>query len=715
MESLLAEELAGLGASGATPVTAGVAFRGDLAVAYRACLWSRLASRVLLPLAAVPASSPDELYAGIREIPWEDHLSPDGTLAVDFTGTSPAFVNTLFGARRVKDAVVDRFRDRWGRRPSVDLGRPDLRLNVHLAQAQAEVRLDLSGESLHQRGYRLAGAAAPLKENLAAAVLIRAGWPGVAAAGGFFLDPMCGSGTLPVEAALMAADIAPGLLRPSFGFLRWPGHDEALWGRLREEALARREAGLVRLPPVAGSDRDREAVKAARENVRRAGLEGRVTILRRELAAAVPLPAPAPGLVAVNPPYGERLGSEAELRPLYEELGKVLREGFPGHRAAVLTGNPGLAMRLGIRARRRHTLFNGALECVLFDFAVEEARFMRPSRPGGRTAPSRGEPVPDLANRLRRNLRLTGTWADREGITCWRLYDADLPEYAAAVDLYRAEAIPGGGAEAGLWAVVQEYRAPKHIDPDRAARRLAGILATLPEVLDVPPERIVLKVRHRQQGGERYGRQGDAGRFLTVAEGKARYLVNLHDYLDTGLFLDARPIRRMLEERAAGARFLNLFGYTGTATVAASLGGAASTLTVDLSRTYLDWAGRNLALNGIRGSRHRLERADCRVWLAAARGPFDLIYLDPPTFSSSKRMEGVLDVQRDHGELIRGAVRLLSPDGLLVFATNLRTFRMDGEALQGLRAEDVSRPTIPRDFARDPRAHVCWLVRPGDP
>jgi 23S rRNA (guanine2445-N2)-methyltransferase / 23S rRNA (guanine2069-N7)-methyltransferase len=718
LEGLLAAELAGLGAAAVKETVAGVAFAGTLETAYRACLWSRLASRVLLTLREVPATDAAALYAAVRELPWEEHLGPGGTLAVDFTGTNAAITHTLFGAQKVKDAIVDRFRDRTGARPSVDLARPDLRLNVHLAGESARLALDLSGESLHRRGYRAETVEAPLKENLAAAVLLRAGWPAVAAAGGPFLDPVCGSGTLPIEAALIAADAAPGLLRESFGFLRWPGHVPRLWERLLADAHARRETGLRRVPAVVGTDRDAAAVRAALANVARAGLTGRVHVERRALADAVPPKGrtDAPGLVALNPPYGERLGTESELRPLYEEVGAVLRARFEGWKAALFTGNPGLALRVGIRATRSYTLFNGALPCRLFLFEVSPGRFMHttapraPSRPAAATPPPAAPAAPAgavaeaLANRLRRNGRTVGAWARREGITCYRLYDADIPEYAVAVDLYRDE------DTAEEWAVVQEYEAPKTVDPGKARARLADAVTTVGATLALPPERVVLKVRRHRRGREQHEKLGAEGHLRRVAEGGLSLLVNLTDYLDTGLFLDTRPVRALLRELAGDRRFLNLFCYTGSATVAAAAGGARATTSVDLSQTYLAWAQRNLGANGYAGPGHEFVRADCREWLRRERRRFDLIYLDPPAFSTSKAMRGTIDIQRDHAELIRDAARLLERGGVLIFCTNLRRFRMDAAALPGLHLEDVTARTIPRDFAENPRIHSCWRV-----
>lgn len=696
MEASLAAELRVLGAAAVDAGRAGVAFRGPLRLGYRACLWSRTASRILLPLTRFAAPTPDTLYDGIRAVDWNEHLSQTGSLAVVFNTAQSQITHSQYGAQKVKDAVVDQFRDRFGVRPSVDRERPDLRINVYLFRDQARLSLDLSGESLHRRGYREDGAAAPLKENLAAAILLLAGWPAIAAEGGSFLDPMCGSGTLPIEAALIAADVAPGLLRPYFGFLNWRGHDGAAWNELLQEARERREAGLERLPAIAGSDLEPVAVRSALANLARAGLAGRVRIERRDIETVAP-PAGRPGLLAVNPPYGERLGEERELIAFYVRLGEIVRARFPGWRAAILAGNPRLELRLGVSPGRTDELYNGPLECRLLHFELPAAgKAPTDFSPGGEM----------LANRLRKNLRHLGRWAQRSGIDCYRLYDADLPEYALAVDLYQRDG--------RRWLHVQEYEAPSTIDPARAEERLRDALAVLPPVLEVAPENLFLKVRRRQKGSSQYERQGETGEFFEVREDGCRYLVNFTDYLDTGLFLDHRPIRRLIHEFAPGKRFLNLFGYTGTATVQAAAGGAAATLTVDMSKTYLEWARRNLALNGFGAPSHELVQADCLVWLeeqaAGACRQFDLIFLDPPTFSNSKRMRATFDVQRDHVQLIHTAARLLAPGGTLLFSTNFRAFRLDAAALADLRHEEITRETIPQDFARNPRIHRTWKM-----
>ena len=707
LESLLLHELVALGATDAKATRAGVAFRGDLALAYRACLWSRLASRILLQLAEYPAADPEAVYRGAHAIDWTQHFSADQTFAVEFTAAPGTGLHTHYGALKIKDAVVDFFRERDGVRPSVDTERPQIRINGHVQRGIASLSLDLSGDSLHRRGYRVGTVAAPLKENLAAAILLRAEWPRIAREGGALVDPMCGSGTLPIEAALMAGDIAPGLLREHFGFLSWRQHDAVLWQRLLDEARTRREAGINNVPPIRGYDIDAGAIRAALENLERADLRRLVHIEKRGLQECGPAIKADTGLVVANPPYGERLGKDSDLPALYAQLGAHFKNCFAGWRAAVFTANPTLGKDLGLHAQRIHKLFNGPLACDLLHFTLTPEHFYTRNR--GERAVQRALAAPVSAgsemfgNRLRKNLKTLGRWAARAGIDCYRVYDADMPEYALAIDLYRGDK---------LWVHVQEYEAPATIDADKAKQRLQDALAAMPSVLDVPPEQIFLKVRRKQKGHSQYEKQGSGGKFFEVREGHARLWVNFTDYLDTGLFLDHRLTRTLIGELAHDRDFLNLFGYTGTATVHAALGGARSTTTVDMSRTYLDWAARNMMLNQLTGPQHRFVQADVTAWLQdAARGPrYGLIFLDPPTFSTSKRMEGTFDVQRDHVELIRNTAELLAPGGALVFSNNHRRFKLDAVALADFEIVDITRETIPEDFARNARIHQCWKI-----
>jgi 23S rRNA (guanine2445-N2)-methyltransferase / 23S rRNA (guanine2069-N7)-methyltransferase len=694
MEYLLRDELLALGAASAHEALAGVHFEGTLETTYRACLWSRLASRILLPLAEFEAADTDALYAGAQAIDWSAHLAVDGSFAIDATVAQSAITHSRYAALRVKDAIVDQFRERTGARPDVELERPQLRVNLHLKKNRATLSLDLAGEPLHRRGWRVGQGEAPLKENLAVAMLLRAGWPQVYAAGGALVDPMCGAGTLLIEGALMTADVAPGWKRDYFGLLGWRGHDAALWQRLNAEAATRAEAGLRGLRACFfGSDQDPHVLQSAKRNAQQAGIAGFVQLQRHDLAHVVAPAGAATGLIVVNPPYGERLGERAALPLLYRELGEVLRTRFPGWRGAVLAGDAELGHALGLRAEKKYVLYNGALETLLLTFdlrAGDAAPF--PARPLSAGAQM-------LKNRLEKNLRHLRKRLAREGITCFRAYDQDLPEYAVAIDVYED------------WLHIQEYRAPAEVPEQVAATRLREAVRVAAEVFDAPRERIAVKQRLRGKGGSKYGQLDARGEYIEVGEGDLRFQVNLTDYLDTGLFLDHRLVRARLRELARGRRFLNLFAYTGTASVYAAAGGARDTVSVDLSATYLDWASRNFELNGFVGVRHRLVQADAMDFLKQDRSEFGLIYVDPPTFSNSARAED-FDVQADHVRLLEACGERLADDGTIVFSNNFRRFKLDTEALaRRFAIEDWSAASIPFDFARRSGIHGCWLLR----
>lgn len=708
LEGLLAEELASLGLQPEREQPGGVRAQASRPALYHCALFSRLANRLLLPLAAFQAADAEQLYRGAREVDWPGLFRLDSCFEVDAQGTNPGLRHSHFAALRVKDAVVDRFREGCGERPRVAPGDADLRVHLRLRGSRAELFLDLVGDSLHRRGYRLRGAAAPLKENLAAALLLRADWPGVAARGGALIDPMCGSGTLLIEGALMALGIPPGFLRRRWSLEHWRGHDPAAWDSALHAAAAARERARTLTPPeIRGYDASPAALRAAEENIARAGLETVVRVSRKALSQWVrPTHREvACGLVICNPPYGERLGEADELPALYRSLGERLRQEFVGFDAAVFTGNPELGKVMGLRSHKQYRLYNGSLPSRLLLFRVRPEAFVDAPPPESATLPPAAAPaVPGpgaemLANRLRKNLKRLSRWRRREGIECYRLYDADMPEYAVAVDIYAGR------------PHVAEYAPPRSVSPEAAGQRLQEALHAVAEVCAVAPERIALKRRSRQRGSEQYQPGSGPDEWLTVGEGRAQLWVNLTGYLDTGLFLDHRPVRRWIGEWAAGKRFLNLFCYTAAATVQAALGGARESVSVDLSATYLDWAGRNLALNGIDTARHQLVRADCREWLDAGGDGFDLILLDPPTFSNSKRMEGVLDLQRDHAELINAALRRLNPGGTLIFSCNRRRFKLEREALHCAQIEEVTRASLDPDFERSGGIHQCWLLR----
>lgn len=709
LEYLLVDELLALGCVHATATVAGANVEGTLADAQRAVLWSRLASRVLWPLASFDCPDPDALYAGVAQLPWHEHLDAGMTLAVDAHVSGDALTHARYAAQRVKDAVVDTLRTPESDRPSVDIEAPDLRLNLVVRKGTAIVSVDLGGGPLHRRGWRRAQGEAPLKENLAAAVLLRGGWPAVYAQGGALLDPMCGSGTLLIEGALMAADVAPGLMRLGDALpTRWKGFPLAAWNALVADARQREAGGRAALRRCFfGRDIDPHAIRTAAENAQAATVGDAIELIAAGIEQLAPDPGqaatgfPAAGLVVCNPPYDARLAADAAL---YRALGTALKLAVPGWRASLLCGDAQLAFATGLRARRKYQLFNSALECtlILVDPVAEPAR----ARIAARELPEGAQMV---ANRLGKNIAKLKSWRTREDITCWRAYDADIPEYSAAIDVYATE--PQGET----WLHVQEYAAPADIPVDVARRRLNDLLLAAREVFDVPRERVALKIRSTGKGGSKYGRMDRRGELLDVCEGEARLKVNLFDYLDTGLFLDHRPLRMRIASEAAGTRFLNLFCYTGAATVHAAVGGAAQTTSVDLSATYLEWLAENLRANRYRGrpiggTSHRIAQADAMAWLEADRGEYDLIFCDPPTFSNSKRT-GDFDVQREHVRLLRAAMARLSFGGALYFSNNYRRFRLDDAAIAEFASiEDITARTIPPDFARDARIHRCWRM-----
>ncbi len=748
-EDLLGAELIALGVDKPKVRKGGVSFRGRLELGYRACLWSRVASRVLVEIAAFSAVDADTLYEGSQAVDWTAHMREGASFAIAASGTpAPAsgIDNTHFAALRVKDGLVDQLRERWGRRPNVDLDAPDLRLRLHLNGGRAHLSVDMAGEGLHRRGYRVAAGPAPLRENLAAAVLLRSGWGlGDAADPRALLDPMCGSATLLIEGAAIAGDIAPGLSRTRWGFEGWAVHGEAeaeAWTAMLDDARTRRERGraILERTPLIGYDTEPDSVRAALACIEQAEMRGLIHVERRALADAQPPKGAEGGLLVCNPPWGLRLGNRRELESLYAAIGSQLRLHFKGWQAAVLTGDPGLGRHLGIRATKRNRLHDGPIECQILRLDVP-AEGSEAEAAAQVAAERRDEPRPrsegarSFANRLIKNKKQLRKWLGREGVTCFRLYDADIPEYNFVVDLYQAVARDGSAGP--LHAHVQEYAPPDTVDEHHARRRRGEALAVIREDLDLPRERVHLKQRERQRGSAQYEKLCEESPDFVVAEGPAKLWVNLDIYLDTGLFLDHRPLRTWLSDPAgpaAGKRVLNLFSYSGAVTVHAALGGAKHTTSVDLSRTYLEWTGRNLALNGFNsggdlgespsagssrsssrsGSRrapHQLVRDDILEWvLHQGSLRWDLIICDPPSFSNSKRMRGAFDVERDHVDLIRSCVALLSLGGLLVFSTNKRRFKLDRDGLEGLSIE-VHADSVPRDYVRRTKAHQAWLIR----
>ncbi|MGC9402206.1 bifunctional 23S rRNA (guanine(2069)-N(7))-methyltransferase RlmK/23S rRNA (guanine(2445)-N(2))-methyltransferase RlmL [Vibrio genomosp. F10] len=692
LENLLVEELIKLGIQNPKPVQAGVKFKASTEQIYRCCLWSRLASRFVRVLSEFTCNDDMDLYLSATAVNWVNHFHSSKKFVVDFNGTNNEIRNSQYGAMKVKDAIVDCFTKRSLPRPSISKDHADLRIHVRLHRDKALLGIDMVGGGLHQRGYRPEAGRAPLRETLAAAIILRSGWDATKP----FLDPMCGSGTLVIEAAMMAANVAPGIKRQKWGFESLEDFESELWTEVKAEASVQSRRGVNKVDcKFFGFDNDERVLKTARDNARRAGVE---SLIQFEVSDAAQLKRPTEfenGVIVSNPPYGERLGTHPGLIALYTAFGAQLKSEFGGNTASIFSSSDELLSCLRMRADKQYKLNNGALPCHQKNYSISSRRAdsTGESSPGAVVAP-------DFSNRLKKNIAKIGKWARKEHLECYRIYDADLPEYNVAIDVYLDN------------LVIQEYAAPKDVPEETAKRRLTDIIRAAIDVTGTEANKVVLKVREKQKGRSQYQKLGQQSERLEVHEYGVKLIVNLHDYLDTGLFLDHKITRRKIGEMASGKDFLNLFAYTGSATVHAACGGAKSTTTVDMSNTYLDWAKDNMTLNGKVGREHQFEQADCLKWLSNTDKQYDLIFIDPPTFSNSKRMDQSFDIQRDHIQLMTELKRLLREEGTIVFSNNKRHFKMDLEALKelGLKAKNISSTTLPLDFSRNKHIHNCWLL-----
>ena len=706
LENLLFRELVDLNASSVKETVSGVSFSGNMELAMRVCLYSRFASRIIMNLNTFRCDDDTDLYLGAKGIGYERYFDSDKTIAVSFNGTNRHIRNTQYGALRVKDAVCDRFVECKLERPDVQKNNPDVHIIATLKKGELAVGIDLSGSAQFWREYHRTTGAAPLKENLAAAMVVRSGFNGSQN----FIDPMCGSGTLLLEAALLATDTAPGLARSSYGFMNLKDYDENKWQEIYNEALERSNQGKRKAQELGvkifGFDADSAVVQRARDNIEHAGFSELVSVehcLLDNLTNPCQGVNELPCVVVTNPPYGERMGNFNELILLYTTLGHKLKTLFKGGRAAVISTSQELLSCLRLSLDKSYRLFNGALECQLRVFNLDhESSDQTPQADANQVLVA-----VDFSNRLTKNLKNLEKWANREKISAYRIYDADLPDYNAAIDRYNQ------------YYIIQEYQAPSSIKAHVAQKRLLDMIAATIKVTGAIGDDVIVKSREKQKGESQYAKRDDAlGHYIEIYEQDVVFKVNLQDYLDTGLFLDARPIRRLIRSMSAGKDFLNLFAYTCSASVMAALGGAKSTTSVDMSRTYLDWGKDNFKLNGFdldgynATGNHHFTQDDCLSYLSRDHGKtYDLIYIDPPTFSNSKRMEKSFDVQRDHLLMLGNLTRHLNDGGVVIFCTNKRNFKLDdGVAQYGFTVENITPKTFDPDFKRDQQLHTCFKL-----
>jgi 23S rRNA (guanine2445-N2)-methyltransferase / 23S rRNA (guanine2069-N7)-methyltransferase len=733
LESVVVRELAALGYEARVVRPGRIVFAGDGSAVCRANLWLRSADRVLVELASFAAADFDALFETTKTLPWEEWISADAAIPVRGRSRKSQLSSVPACQRTVKKAIVDRLLAKSGvlQLPETGGAAP---VEVSIIENVASIDLDTSGEGLHRRGYRKLAGQAQLRETLAAAMVQLSFWKPDRP----LVDPFCGTGAIVIEAALLARRIAPGRRR-TFAGEQLAAIPRTAWSAAREEA------DDLALPPLderpIGQDRDPEQLKLARYHAQQAGVADDVHLQERDFSQLSS--SRRFGCVVTNPPYGERMGRDEEIAQLYRSFPAVLRR-LKTWSHFILSSREDFERLVGQEADRRRKLYNGGLACTLYQFfgpkpprsraaegevreepaeasqpseeppvlpsATEEAQSTEkarsePSRPPRQAQAFGGlhdeapRQAAEFANRLRKLARHLRRWPAKREIFCYRIYDRDIPEVPLVVDRY----------EDALH--MAEYDRPHDRTPAEHADWLDLMVRTAAETLEVARDQVFLKQRRRQRGDSQYERFDDRRVTKVVREGGLKFLVNLSDYLDTGLFLDHRLTRGMVRELAAGRRMLNLFAYTGSFTVYAAAGGAASTTTVDLSANYLDWAEENLRLNDLAGPQHELIRASAPDFVAdlPRRELFDLAVVDPPTFSNSKSLDEDWDVQANYGELFAELHLRISHRGVVFFSTNSRRFKLDEAALAGWSIREISRQTVPEDF-RNQRIHRCWKL-----
>ncbi|QIW10160.1 bifunctional 23S rRNA (guanine(2069)-N(7))-methyltransferase RlmK/23S rRNA (guanine(2445)-N(2))-methyltransferase RlmL [Francisella sp. LA112445] len=702
IELLLKDELLRLNITSYEKL-AGVEFEGTLEQAYKVCIYSHLASQVMLKIATEKVTDQQSLYDFISSINWLSYFDVDKSFKIIISGKHYDFNNTMFVSQKTKDAIVDQFRRETNQRPDIDTENPSNVIKLHLHKQFVNVFLCLNIDSLHKRSYRQFQGQAPLKESLAAAILLKAGWlDELKKDQPILIDPMCGSGTILIEAALMAKNTAPILLNKEFKIFDSKIYDEILWENLINEA---KKVQISTNAIIQGYDIDNNVLDKAEKNIYQADVDDVINIKRRDIRD-LENEFDSEGLIVTNPPYGERLYGDQldELLDIFNGFGDRLSQDFHGWKVAILTSFADSIKEMQLRTTKRNKFYNGAIETTLYQFDINEhAKFKHESQLEkniriAEASAQKSEEHIDFSNKLKKNIKSLKPWLKQAGVECYRLYDADIPTFAVAVDIY------------GEHVFLQEYRADATIDQNIAKQRFYQAIYQIHNTLGIAYENIHTRVRQRQKGKKQYQKENDKNNFHVINEFDAKFYVNFDDYLDTGIFLDHRKIRQLVAKAAKNKTLLNLFSYTCTASVHSALKGAKTT-SVDMSNTYLEWGKNNFTLNNIDHKKHNFIQADCIGWLKANTEKFDVIFLDPPTFSNSKRMDDILDVQRDHELLINLAMDSLKKDGVLYFSNNYRRFKISQEIIDKFSCENIDKKCLSRDFLSNKNIHNCWEIK----
>ena len=756
LESLLCRELQQLGYDATSDSAGHVRFSGDESAIARCNTWLRTADRVLILLGESRCTDFDELFSLVSTCGWERWIGPEDAFTVTAHSVRSQLSSVPAIQRTVKKSVAQRLMQAHSVSQLPEQG-VNYAINLGLVGDLAKLTIDTTGISLHRRGYLTRYPRGALKETLAAGLVKLSFWERNRP----LLDPFCGTGTILIEAAMIGCNIAPGRNR-NFASESWPQVPQAIWDEVRRDADQQQLEDLeIRL---IGMDVDAYALKQARAAAEWMGVEQSIhfqpasfdraaskrkygcvvtnlptsTSQNRSSKHQSPADRPSPGDRPSNSAFKSNAGQQRTSQDaMIRAIPEVLRK-FPTWSHFILSDHPQFEKLIGRAANKKRKLYNDRNQCFFYQYAgpkpptiedefdvqndvdhnaanqsaadevkqtAEKQKYPRPSAASqlpaafGELTPKCHEQAELFARRLVKRAKHLRRWPSRQGISCFRLYERDIPEIPLVVDRYEDH------------LHITEYERPHDRDPALHASWLDLMARTASKTLEVPPEKVFFKRRGRQQGDLQY-QQVDAQKYeIEVSEGGLKFLVNLSDYVDTGLFLDHRITRSMVRDEVRGKRFLNLFAYTGAFTVYAADAPAISTVTVDWSNQYLQWAQRNLELNGFLGDQHQFVRADAATFVAGLpeKTLFDLAVIDPPTFSNSKRTEDIWDVQAGYAKLLNDVLRRMDTGGIIYFSNNYRRFKFDADQIEASEKHEISNQTVPPDF-RNRRIHRCWRI-----
>ncbi|WP_343154054.1 bifunctional 23S rRNA (guanine(2069)-N(7))-methyltransferase RlmK/23S rRNA (guanine(2445)-N(2))-methyltransferase RlmL [Buchnera aphidicola (Aphis aurantii)] len=684
-EKLLENELIFLGAKNIHITKGGVYYEAENLLLYKSLMWSRVASRIFICIKKFIIQSTSDLYINTYKINWNKILFLDKTFFIKFKGNNNIIRNSSFGALTIKDAIVNQFYEKYSKRPNINLAKPDIRIQAILINNTINLMLDLSGSSLNERGYiKSNNNISPLKENLSAAIVLSSSWKKNIP----LIDPFCGSGTLLIEAAMIYSDRAPGLKRKQWGFQSWKGYNKCLWNLVLNEANKKFDISIQECKKnlFIGCDYRNKIIEEAKENAFNANVLDIIQFKISDLNNLKNLcKLHKVGTLLSNLSCEERCNTESTLVGVYIQMGYIFKQYFKNWKISIFTSSEFLSKFLQINEYKKLFFQNGSLNCFLkkYEISSEECK-------------NNDE---EYQNRLKKNIQKLKKWNDFHKIECFRVYDRDIPNYNIVVDVYKK------------WLVIQEYQAPKTINAYHSYERLCNAIYSTKRILSIPINNIVFKIRKKQKYQFQYQKLFNSNKFFMIKEYNVKLLINLIDYLDTGLFLEHRLVRNLIKTMSYNKDFLNLFSYTGSASVYAGLGGAKTTTTIDISNTYIQWSIKNMAINNLKGKQHYFIQSNCLEWIRSNYQTFDLIFLNPPTFSNSKKMKKVFELKKDYLNLLSSLKKNLRRNGYIIFSSSTNNFKINFNEIKKIQlyVKDITNLVQSKDFLN--KKYYSWLIQ----